>query len=301
MPRAIVTGATGQDGSYLVELLKTLGYDVYAGYRRSVNQVLPDCERIPIELTEYETIRRAINKVIPDEIYNLGAQSHVGESFESPLYTTDVNHLGVVRLLEAIRGSKIRMYQASTSEMFGGGRGLTENSPFAPRSPYAVAKLAAHHSCQLYRRSYGVRVSCGILFNHESPRRGREFVTRKITWHTVRGLSFTLANVDSVRDWGHAKDYVRAMQMMLQRQPDDFVIATGKSHSIAEFIAEVERNGHKPKYRVVEAQERPWDVKELEGNPEKAIEKLGWLPIYSFPALVREMLEEDAKAVHTPA
>ena len=294
--RALVTGCSGQDGHYLVSHLKDLGYEVYGGYRRSSNMDLPNCERVPFELTEYESIKRAVDKVKPDEIYNLGAQSHVGESFGCPIYTTDVNQLGVLRLLEVVRGTKIRLYQASTSEMFGGGRGLNEESDFAPRSPYAIAKLAAHHSCGLYRRAYGVRVSCGILFNHESPLRGKEFVTRKITWNTARKTKFTLANVDSVRDWGHAEDFVRAMQMMLQKEPDDFVIATGKSHTIQDFINEVKGLGFSPHYEVVTAQSRPWDVTELEGDPSKAIDKLGWLPKYNFKTLVKDMMFADAMA-----
>lgn len=292
--RALITGVTGQDGHYLTEHLISLGYEVYGGYRRSANMCLPNAEPVPLEMTEFESIRHAIRSVNPDEVYNLAAQSHVGESFNCPQYTSNVNYQGVLRVLECVRDTNIRVYQASTSEMFGGGLGLDENSRFAPRSPYAVAKVGAHQLCGLYRKAYGVRVSCGILFNHESPLRGKDFVTRKIVWNTCRGQKFTLANLDSIRDWGHAKDYVRAMQMMLQSDPDDFVIATGKSHSIAEFVREVERNGYRPDYEVVEAEERPWDVKVLEGNPEKAINKLGWLPTYNFSMLVRDMLDHDA-------
>lgn len=293
--RALITGITGQDGRYLAEHLLGLGYRVFGGYRRSSSSVVPESvEAVPFELLEYESIKRAVERVEPDEIYNLGAQSHVGESFGSPLYTSEVNHLGVARLLEVVRGTDIRLYQASTSEMFGGGRKLREGSPFEPRSPYAVSKLAAHHLCGLYRRAYGVRVSCGILFNHESPLRGRDFVTRKITWHLSNNKPFTLANVTSRRDWGHAKDYVRAMHLMLQAEPDDFVIATGESHSVLDFVKEAEK--HVPwtaSYRVVEAEERPWDVTELEGDPSKAREKLGWEPEYDFPALVKDMMDSD--------
>jgi hypothetical protein len=177
--------------------------------------------------------------------------------------------------------------------MFGGGTGLTEESRFAPRSPYAVAKVAAHQQCGIYRKAYGVRVSCGILFNHESPLRGKDFVTRKITYHTVRKLPFTLANVNSVRDWGHAADYVKAMHLMLQVEPDDFVIATGESHSIQDFVDEVKKHRHQPDFEVVEATERPWDVKVLEGNPEKAERVLGWKRQYTFSSLVKEMLKSD--------
>ena len=177
--RALITGVTGQDGHYLSAHLKSLGYEVYGGYRRSTNAQLPDVEPIPLEMTEYESIRNAVRRVNPSEIYNLAAQSHVGESFGCPLYTTSVNALGVTRLLEVVRETSIRVYQASTSEMYGGGTQLDENSRFAPRSPYAIAKLAAHHTCGVYRKGYDVRVSCGILFNHESPLRGKDFGTTR--------------------------------------------------------------------------------------------------------------------------
>jgi GDPmannose 4,6-dehydratase len=296
--KALITGVTGQDGRYLAEHLLRLGYRVFGGYRRSSQVLVPESvEAVPFEITEYESVRRAVERVEPDEIYNLAAQSHVGESFGCPLYTADVNHLGVLRILEVVRGTSIRLYQASTSEMYGGGRALDEESRFAPRSPYAVAKLAAHHACGLYRRAYGVGVSCGVLFNHESPRRGREFVTRKITSHLAQNKPFTLANVTSRRDWGHAADYVRAMHLMLQNEPDDFVVATGESHTVLEFVREAEK--HVPwvaSYKVVEAQERPWDVTELEGDPTKAREKLGWTPMYDFKALVKDMMDSDVGA-----
>jgi len=296
--RALITGVTGQDGRYLSEHLLRLGYRVFGGYRRSSQVQVPDtAEAIPLELTEYESVRRAIERVKPDEIYNLAAQSHVGESFGCPLYTSDVDHLGVLRLLECIRETKVRLYQASTSEMYGGGRGLVETSQFAPRSPYAVAKLAAHQSCGLYRKAYGVRVSCGILFNHESPLRSREFVTRKITWNLANNRPFVLANVTSRRDWGHAADYVRAMHLMLQNEPDDFVIATGESHSVQDFVTEAEKHvPWKSKHSIVVATERPWDVTELEGDPSKAREKLGWTPMYDFRALVKDMMDSDVGA-----
>lgn len=293
--KALITGITGQDGRYLAEHLLGLGYRVFGGYRRGSQTVVPEAvEAVPFELLEYESIKRAVERVRPDEIYNLGAQTHVGESFHCPVYTAEVNHLGVARLLEVVRGSDIRLYQASTSEMFGGGRLLRESSPFEPRSPYAVAKLAAHRLCGVYRRAYGVRVSCGILFNHESPLRSRDFVTRKITWHLANNKPFTLANVTSRRDWGHAKDYVRAMHLMLQNEPDDFVIATGESHTVLEFVEEAEK--HVPwtaSYKVVEAESRPWDVTELEGDPTKAREVLGWVPEYDFRALAKDMMNAD--------
>jgi len=297
--RALITGIGGQDGHYLSKHLLGLGYQVFGGSRRSSHGVLPaGVEAVSMELLEYESIRRAIGKIAPDEIYNLGAQSHVGESFESPVYTADVNHLGVARLLESIRGTRIRLYQASTSEMFGGGTGLTETSPFAPRSPYAVAKLAAHSLCGVYRKAHGVRVSCGILFNHESPLRSKDFVTRKICYHVARGLPFTLGNIQARRDWGHAADYVKAMHLMLQHEPDDFVIATGESHSVAEFLSaasEFTENLPIPRYSVA-SDMRPWDVDELSGDASKARERLGWVPEYDFAALVKEMMASDLRA-----
>ena len=293
--RALITGVTGQDGHYLAKHLLGLGYRVFGGYRRSSSSVvLPSVEPVPLELLEYESIKRAVERVKPDEIYNLGALTHVGESFHHPLYTESVNYAGVLRLLEVVRGTSIRLYQASTSEMYGGGKGLSETSVFAPRSPYAISKLAAHHACGVYRKAYGVLVSCGILLNHESPLRGRDFVTRKITFNLARDLPFTLANVTSRRDWGHAKDYVKAMHLMLQSEPDDFVVATSKSHSVLDFVKEAEKHVHwKAKYTLVEAEKRPWDVDELEGDSTKVREKLGWKPEYTFESLVAEMMRHD--------
>lgn len=295
--RALITGCTGQDGHYLSRHLNGLGYTVFGGYRRSSQIRLPESvEAVPLELTEYESIRRAVRRVNPDEIYNLAAQSHVGESFACPLYTSDVNHLGVLRLLEVVRETPIRLYQASTSEMFGGGRALSESSPFAPRSPYAVAKLAAHHACGVYRKSYGVRVSCGILFNHESPLRGKEFVTRKITYHLGRNEPFTLGNGLARRDWGHAADYVRAMHLMLTAEPDDFVVATGESHTVHDFLREAATHvPWKPQVTFADFEKRPWDVEELEGDYTKIRDKLGWVPLYDFKLLVKEMMESDGR------
>lgn len=293
--KALITGVTGQDGQYLARHLLGLGYRVFGGYRRSsTSVVLEAVEPVPMELTEYESVRRAIERVKPDEVYNLAAQSHVGESFGCPLYTGEVNHLGVLRLLEVVRGSNAKVYQASTSEMFGGGRGLVETSQFSPRSPYAASKLAAHNTCGIYRRAYGVKVSCGILFNHESPLRHRDFVTRKVTYHVARDLPYTLANLTSRRDWGHAADYVRAMHLMLQSEPDDFVVATGESHSVQEFVAESEKHvPWKSKHSVVVATERPWDVTDLEGNPEKIEKKLKWAPTFGFKGLVEDMMTHE--------
>ncbi len=295
MPRALITGCTGQDGHYLSKHLLSLGYQVFGGYRRSSQMVVPEgVEAVPLELGEFESVRRAVKRVEPDEIYNLGGQSHVGESFGCPLYTADVNHLGVVRILEALRETAIRFYQASTSEMFGGGRGLTEDSRFAPRSPYSAAKLAAHHACAIYRQSYGVRASCGILFNHESPLRGKDFVTRKITTHLSQNKPFTLGNVLAKRDWGHAEDYVRAMHLMLQSEPDDFVIATGMSHTVQDFLMEAEKHvTWKAQVTTCEGEMRPWDVQELSGDSTKARVLLGWKPVHNFESLVSDMMAHD--------
>ncbi len=257
--------------------------------------VVPEgCEPVPLELGEFESVRRAIKRVEPDEIYNLGAQSHVGESFGCPLFTADVNHAGVLRILECLRETDIRLYQASTSEMYGGGTRLTEASPFAPRSPYAVAKLAAHQSVGLYRRAYRVRASCGVLFNHESPIRGRGFVTRKITHHLSRNEAFTLGNVLARRDWGHAEDYVKAMHLMLQHEPDDFVIATGMSHTVQDFLMEAEKHvTWKAQVTTCEGEMRPWDVQELSGDSTKARVLLGWKPVHNFESLVSDMMAHD--------
>lgn len=295
--KALISGAGGQDGQYLSQHLLRLGYQVFGGYRRSSHGVgLPKgVEPVPLELLEYESIKRAIERVKPDEIYNLGAQTHVGESFGCPLYTHDVNAQGVLRLLELVRSTQIALYQASTSEMFGGGTNLDEQSPLRPRSPYACAKVSAHHLCGVYRRAYGVRVSCGILFNHESALRSKEFVTRKITWHLSRDLPFTLGNVSARRDWGHAADYVEAMHLMLQHEPDDFVIATGESHSVADFLKEASRYvPWKPQVEYSSSNERAWDVNELSGNAEKAHKILGWKPKYDFQSLVAEMMKADS-------
>lgn len=295
--RALITGVTGQDGNYLTQYLIGLGYRVFGGYRRSSAGVVPDgADPVPLELTEYESIARAVKRVAPDEIYNLGAQTHVGESFAAPLYTGDVNHLGVLRLLEVVRETPIRLYQASTSEMFGGGRGLGEQSPFAPRSPYAVSKLAAHHQCGVYRKAYGVRVSCGILFNHESPLRGRDFVTRKITSNLAADREFSLGNVLARRDWGHAADYVRAMHLMLQHDPDDYVVAMGESHTVRDFLLEAEKHvPWKAKVSYAQSNMRPWDVETLEGDSTK-IRRLGWEPEYDFESLVGDMMKADLEA-----
>ena len=320
---ALITGITGQDGSYLAELLLGKGYEVHGVVRRSssmnrgridhlrhVNPAHPDGARFVLhygDMTDSGGLNRLVKTVRPDEIYNLAAQSHVHISFDQPEYTGDADGLGTTRLLEAIRttGLPTRFYQASTSEMFG----LTpppqnEKSPFYPRSPYAAAKLYAHWMTVNYREAHELFACSGILFNHESPRRGENFVTRKIT----RGIAQILAgktdklhlgNLDSKRDWGHARDYVEAMWLMLQQEEsDDYVIATGVMRSVREFLeAAFEMAGLDwDKYvRFDEAYMRPAEVNELRGDASKAMKRLGWSPKTTFDQLVHEMLEYDMK------
>ena len=298
MRRALVTGITGQDGAYLAQLLNEKGYEVFGAYRRSaqpntwrLEKLDTDVHLVPMDLLEYENVRRTIKKIKPDEIYNLGAMSFVKDSFELPLYTVDVNGLGVLRILEAIRGTDIRLYQASTSEMFGNEPApQNERTRFNPRSPYGCGKLLAHSLCGNYRDAYGVKVSCGILFNHESPLRGEEFVTQKIARDIWTG-KLVLGNLDAKRDWGHAKDYVRAMWMMLQAEPDDFVIATMKARTVREFVdAAAAVVGRKPEITINPEFYRPTEVHYLQGDTTKAEMKLGWKPEISFDELVEEMV-----------
>ena len=299
--RALITGVTGQDGYYLSEHLNNLGYDVYGGYRRSSNMELPpNVDPVYMEMGEYESVVQAIKSTRPDEIYNLAAQSHVGESFKCPLYTEDINSRGLLRVLESVRGNKTRVYQASTSEMFGGGRNLNEDSPFNPKSPYAISKVSAHHFCKMYRRAYSVGVSTGILFNHESPRRGKDFVTRKVCIAAAHDRPLELGNLNARRDWGHARDYVEAMHLMLQNEPDDFVICTGKSHSIRELIDEAYSHViWKPNILNSTREKRPWDVDVLEGDASKALDKLGWRPKYGFKALIKEMVFSERESIRS--
>ena len=298
--RALITGVCGQDGAYLSQLLQKQGYEVFGAYRRSaqpnqdrLERLGVEVEMVPFELGEYENIRRTIKKVKPDEIYNLGAMSFVHDSFEIPLYTVDVNGLGVLRILEAIRGTDIRLYQASTSEMFGNAAPKqSENTPFMPRSPYGCGKLLAHSLCNNYRDAYGVKVSCGIMFNHESPLRGEEFVTQKIARDIWSG-KLTLGNLDAKRDWGHAKDYVEAMWLMLQHDADDFVIATGVARSVRAFVQAAEKAaGVKCAVSVDPKFYRPTEVNHLCGDATKAYEALNWEPRITFEGLVKEMVRE---------
>jgi len=342
MKRALITGVTGQDGSYLAELLLGKGYEVYGVVRRSSSfnterldtiyqdPHVPDYRLRLIygDLDDASSLNRALRTVKPDEIYNLGAQSHVRVSFDVPEYTASTVGLGTLRLLEACRESgldkSVRFYQASSSEMFGAAAPpQDESTPFLPRSPYACAKVFAHQLCQNYREAYGMFISCGILFNHESPRRGIPFVTRKITRAAARirhGLEkkIYLGNLDAKRDWGFAGDYVEAMWLMLQQdKPDDYVIATGESHSVREFIELAGRvagfdlvwegTGLDEKGRdrrtgkvVIEIDSRffrPAEVDLLLGNPAKAKRLLGWEPRVRFHELVEIMMNADLKEV----
>lgn len=320
--KAFITGITGQDGSYLTELLLKKGYEVHGIVRRSSSLVRSRIEHLYPEhkdknlflhygdLSDGTNISRLLYIIQPDEIYNLAAQSHVRISFDIPAYTADVTGVGVVRLLEAIRdsGIKPKFYQASSSEMFGKVMETpqTEKTPFHPRSPYGCAKVFAHHIVVNYRESYDLFACSGILFNHESPRRGENFVTKKITQAVAEiknGLrdKLVLGNLDAKRDWGYAKEYVEAMWMMLQQdEPDDYVIATGETHTVAEFAEEafkVAGLNWKDYIAFDEKFLRPAEVDLLIGDYSKAKKKLGWEPKTKFKDLVKLMVEADLKEV----
>jgi len=325
---ALITGITGQDGSYLAELLLQKGYEVHGIVRRSslinthrIDHIYKQIHLHYGDLTDATNLIGVIKKVEPHEIYNLGAQSHVKVSFETPEYTGQVDGLGTLRILEAVRllgmQDDVRIYQASTSELYGLVQAVpqTETTPFYPRSPYGVAKLYGYWIVKNYRESYGMHCSSGILFNHESPRRGETFVTRKIT----RGLSqisvglqdvLYLGNLDAKRDWGHAKDFVEAMYLMLQQdEPDDYVIATGQQYSVREFVDKaapyfglrlewqgeglnevaVDKITKRTVVAVDEKYFRPAEVESLLGDPTKAKQKLGWEPTTTFDQLVEDM------------
>jgi GDPmannose 4,6-dehydratase len=327
MKRALITGITGQDGSYLAELLLAKGYEVYGVVRRSSSfnterldgiyqdPHAPDYRLRLVygDLDDASALNHVLRTVRPDEIYNLGAQSHVRVSFDVPEYTASTVGLGTLRLLEAIRESglekSVRFYQASSSEMFGGAAPpQSEATPFLPRSPYACAKVFAHHLAQNYREAYGMFISCGILFNHESPRRGIPFVTRKITRAAARirhGLESKvfLGNLDAKRDWGFAGDFVEAMWLMLQQdKPDDFVVATGESHTVREVLdiafgaLDLDWKKHveiDPRYF------RPTEVDHLLGDASKARKALGWKPKVSFRQLIEMMVKADEEDVRS--
>jgi len=313
MKKALVTGITGQDGSYLAELLLEKGYEVHGMVRRSSTETFDRIahfkDRVTLhqaDLLDQLSIINVVSEIRPDEIYNLAAQSFVPTSWQQPLLTGEFTALGVTRMLEAVRqvDSGIRFYQASSSEMFGKVRETpqSELTPFYPRSPYGVAKVYAHFITVNYRESYDLFAVSGILFNHESPRRGLEFVTRKITDGAVRiklGLAseLRLGNLDAHRDWGFAGDYVDAMWRMLQQsEPEDFVIGTGETHSVREFVelAFACLDLDWTEYVVQDPEFfRPAEVESLIADPSKAREKLGWTPETSFEGLVRMMVESD--------
>ena len=311
--KAMITGITGQDGSYLAEFLLEKGYEVHGLVRRSSSfntwRIDHVRDRLILhygDLVDQNSLVRTLDLVGPEEVYNLAAQSHVKVSFEMPDYTADVTGLGVLRLLDALRelGSKARVYQAGSSEMFGLVQETpqTEKTPFHPRSPYGVAKVFGHWMTVNYREGYGMHASNGILFNHESPRRGENFVTRKITLALAaikRGTSkeLRLGNLDAKRDWGYARDYVEAMWLMLQQKhPDDYVIATGETHSVREFLDEAFSYlglEWKKFVKVDPKYFRPAEVDVLLGDPAKARKALGWKPRVSFRELVRMMVDAD--------
>ena len=315
--RALITGITGQDGSYLAEWLLEQGYEVYGIVRRSsapnlwrIEHILDRIELRPADLLDQLSLLKILDEVRPREFYNLAAMSFVPASWDQPLLTGEYNAQGVTRALEAVRqvDTKIRFYQASSSEMFGKVRAVpqSEETPFYPRSPYGVSKVYGHYITVNYRESYDLFACSGILFNHESPRRGLEFVTRKVTDGVARiklGLSdhLGLGNLDACRDWGFAGDYVRAMWLMLQQeQPDDYVIATGEAHSVQELVEIA--FGHaglawRDYVQTDPAFLRPAEVDHLIGDPSKARETFGWKPSVTFDGLVRMMVDADLERV----
>ena len=344
MKKALITGITGQDGSYLAELLLSKGYEVHGMIRRAstfntsrIDHLYKDPHHKDVrlflhygDLTDSSNLNRMIEKINPCEIYNLGAQSHVQVSFEVPEYSADADALGVLRILDAIKetGVNARFYQASTSELFGKVQEVpqSETTPFYPRSPYAVAKQYGFWITKNYREAYGLHASNGILFNHESPRRGETFVTRKITMAVARihrGLQdcFYMGNINARRDWGYAKDYVKMMWMMLQQpMPDDYVIATGEMHTVREFIEEsfacigrpiewrgkrmdevgIDMTTGKTVIRIDPRYFRPAEVEQLLGNPAKAKAMLNWEPEVKFHELVKIMTEGDLRLLDNP-
>ncbi len=341
MKKAFITGVTGQDGSYLAEFLLEKGYEVHGMIRRAstfnthrVDHLYKDKHEKDVkfflhygDLTDSSNLNRLLEKIQPDEIYNLAAQSHVQVSFEVPEYTAETDGVGTLRILDAIKetGIKTRFYQASTSELFGEVQEVpqTETTPFYPRSPYAVAKMYAYWIVRNYREAYGIHASNGILFNHESPRRGETFVTRKITMAAARIKEnqqdcLYMGNIDALRDWGYAPDYVEMMWIMLQQdEPDDYVVATNEMHTVREFIEKsfeyldikirwegeaVDEVGINEEtgdiiVRIDPAYYRPTEVEQLLGNPEKAKKQLNWEPKVKFAELVEIMVKADWEAI----
>lgn len=314
MKSALITGITGQDGSYLARLLLKKGYKVFGTYRRLSTpnfwrlhylDIYDKVKFIPADIIDSRSIFEALKKSNPEEIYHLAAQSFVGASFDQPLYTSDITGFGTVRLLEEVKkyNQEIKIYQASTSEMYGDVTTKVKNecTPFHPSSPYAIAKLYSYWMINLYREAYGMHASNGILFNHESPIRGLEFVTRKISNGVAKislGLSnsLRLGNLEAKRDWGYAPEYVEGMWMMVQQKnPGDYVLATNESHTIKEFVSEACMVAGISTSKIISTKEnfRPFDIQDLKGNYSKAKKKLGWRPKTTFKKLVKIMVEED--------
>ena len=322
MKTALIFGLTGQDGAYLSQFLLKKGYNVFGTFRRTSHkcferldemETFDQINRIKADLADPSSIQSAIRQSQPDEIYNLAAQSFVGASFQQPLLTADITGLGALRVLDAIKENapNAKFYQASSSEMFGNSPGMKdENSVFKPRSPYGAAKVFAHQITNHYREAYNISACCGILFNHESPLRGIEFVTRRITWNLARIKSkkiknFTLGNIYAKRDWGFAGDYVESMWQMLQQdKPDDYVVATGESHSVEEFLtlaSEYAGLGDWHDFvKIDEFNMRPTDIDELTGDSSKARKKLGWKPKMEFNDLVKHMVYHDIDYFKNP-
>jgi GDPmannose 4,6-dehydratase len=345
MKRALITGITGQDGAYLASLLLSLGYKVFGGVRRTSSphdwrlrylgiQDHPNLELLPFDLSDHVSCLGLVDAAQPNEVYNLAAQSFVGVSFSAPISTMSITGLGALHMLEATRKANTgaRFYQASTSEMFSGGENARQNetTPFKPRSPYGAAKLAAHHLARIYREAHGMFVSCGILFNHESPLRGEEFVTRKITMGVARmardpqAIPVYLGNLNARRDWGHAAEYVGGMHMMLQtKHPDDFVLATGAATRVGDFaIMAAQAAGFEAEWKLADYEEqtqivdagtgrilfmvsptfyRPNEVHVLCGDASKARRELNWIPAIKVKALAAEMVAADMQRTHHEA
>jgi GDPmannose 4,6-dehydratase len=321
MPSALITGITGQDGSYLAELLLSKGYEVHGLVRRKATNEFPNIQHIRDRLQihygdilDRTSLAEAVSKSKPDEVYNLAAQSFVGLSWSNPNYTLETGVIGLLNVLEELRkhNSTARVYQASSSEIFGNndvvGKSFDENSPMVPASPYGVGKLAAHRLCQIYRRSYGMFVVGGILFNHESEKRGPEFLSRKVAIGVARIVkgaqkSLPLGNLDAWRDWGYAKEYVTAMWTMLQqKEPEDFVIGTGVAHQVKDMVREsLKAAGLEPDFgkyvELSKADLRPWDVSFLQANPARAEKKLGWKAKVHMPELMKIMVGAELEAL----
>lgn len=315
MKNALIFGVTGQDGSYLADFLLKKGYNVFGTFRRTSHrcferldelEIFDNITRIKADVTDPTSIQEAIKTSNPDEIYNLAAQSFVGASFSQPVLTAETTGIGTLRILDSIRlnSPHSKFYQASSSEMYGDYPGIKdEASLFKPRSPYGAAKVFAHNITNHYREAYNIFACCGILFNHESPLRGIEFVTRRITYHLARikfklDKKFTLGNIKAKRDWGFAGDYVEAMWLMLQnKNPDDYVVATGESHSVEEFLniatKHAELGDWKDYVEIDEKNMRPTDIEELIGDSTKARKTLNWEPKVSFEDLAKMMVDHD--------